>query len=187
MISSVGVPSSHLKCSFDNYDWSGKDGLRPYIESFCTGDRNGLILIGKPGVGKTHLMVAAYRYLQDLGIMPGSEVIFFEWQSLLNYLRDGFECKIRADHAMTRLTACRYLIVDDIKPDAAGTSQFWHQILELIIEHCYANKTHVLFSTNADNKDELVERWQISDYHESRLAALANVVTVKGKDRRMGV
>jgi len=83
---------------------------------------------------------------------------------------------------MERICRVKYLIIDDIKPESRG--EFWKEILELIFEYCYNNKTKILLSTNADSKDELVERWGLMDYHVSRLSHMADIMVLKGKDRR---
>jgi len=182
--STQGVPEEHLGSTYDNFDWEGKKLLRQYLEQLIKGTREtGMVFIGKPGVGKTHLMVATYFALQQADVLPGSDVVFFDWQCMLNYLRAGFDLRIRADMAVEKLCSAKYLILDDIKPESQG--EFWKQILELIFEFCYNNKTRILLSTNADSRDELVSRWGLMDYHVSRLSHMADIVVLKGKDRRV--
>ena len=181
--SKAGVPEEHLNSTFDNFDWTDKGVLRQYLDQFVAGTRDvGMVFIGNPGVGKTHLMVATYFALQQRDVLPGSEVVFFDYQNLLNYLRSGFELKVRADAAVDKICTAKYLIIDDIKPESRG--EFWKEILELVFEYCYNNKTKILLSTNADSKDELVERWGLMDYHVSRLSHMADIIVLKGKDRR---
>jgi len=182
--STLNIPQSHLNCTFDNYDFSdGKKLLRDHLDKFVAGSRKGIVFIGKPGVGKTHLLVSSYFALQNRDVLPGSQVIYFDYQELLNYLREGFSSSIRADTAVNKLCSVEYLLVDDIKPESTG--EFWHQILTQIIEYSYNAKTKLMLSTNADSQEELVERWRLSDYHLSRLIALCDIVTLKGVDRRM--
>lgn len=184
--SMTGAPHSHWHCRYSNFDWSdGKKLLQDHLDKFAQGKRKGFVFIGNPGVGKTHLMVAVYADLQIKGFSPGSDIIFFCWEELLNYLRDSMSFKIRADGLIAKICATKYLILDDIKPDAEGSSQFWKQMLEGIIETAYNNETKLILSTNADNKEELVDRWCLSDYHVSRLSELCDVILLKGKDRRI--
>ena len=51
-----------------------------------TSGKNGLLLVGPPGVGKTHLAVAALRSL----LAHGHEGIFFDYQNLLDQIRSGY-------------------------------------------------------------------------------------------------
>jgi DNA replication protein DnaC len=180
--STQNVPEQHLKSTFDTFDWGERKALRSHLEEFIAGTREGLVFIGKPGVGKTHLMVATYFALQEKDVLPGSEVIYFDWQMFLTYIKNGFDLKIGMDNAIERVCAVKYLILDDIKPEPQGT--FWKQVLESVLECCYNNKTKLMLSTNADNKEELVERWGLTDYHLSRLTALSDTILLKGKDRR---
>jgi len=81
IFSYTGVPDSHKRCTFDSFKWTeGKKGLRTALEEFAGGSGKGMVLIGKPGIGKTHLMVATYLYAQDKYMkFPGSDIIFFDW------------------------------------------------------------------------------------------------------------
>lgn len=184
IFSRVNVPDSHLLSTFESFDWSeGKKMLKGHFELFTQAKRKGMVLLGEPGRGKTHLMVATYYDLQHKGLFPGSDVIFFDWQMLLNYLRAGFSSDIRADIAVQKICGAKFLLVDDIKPEPRG--DFWKQILEQLIEHSYMNKVKIIFSTNADNFNELVTRWGLQDYHASRLLHIADIMVLRGIDRRI--
>lgn len=181
--SMVNVPESHYSCRWDSFDWENKKLLRGYLESFVKGNRKGITFIGKPGVGKTHLMVATYLELQKTGKLPGSQVIFWDWMDLLKYLRQGFDHKIRADVTVPKMCEVEYLLIDDVKPESTGS--FWQQMLELVIESAYNSTTKIILSTNADDNEELITRWNLSDYHVSRLGSLTDIIVLKGKDKRV--
>src|ERR1039457_5529250 len=51
-----------------------------FSREFPTGKHLGLLLVGEPGTGKTHLAVAALRIL----ISRGFEGLFFDYQNLLD-------------------------------------------------------------------------------------------------------
>ena len=61
--------------------------VRTYAREFPNTDKPGLLFIGEPGTGKTHLAVAALRIL----ISRGFEGVFFDYQNLLERIRAGYD------------------------------------------------------------------------------------------------
>lgn len=185
IFSTVGIPRTHQNCSFKNFQSKNLDKIKALlIDQTLVQKKKGAILIGPPGVGKTHLLVATFYKAQELKYIPGANIIFFDWQEFLNWLRGGFDLSVRADLLVTKI--CKqldFLILDDIRPEPRGS--FWKEILELVIEAAYINQTILLSSTNADNATDLLDRWQLTDYHASRLKAMCDIITMRGKDYRL--
>ena len=65
--------------------------VKAFSREFPTGKHLGLMLVGEPGTGKTHLAVAALRIL----ISRGFEGLFFDYQNLLDRIRAGFNHGLR--------------------------------------------------------------------------------------------
>jgi DNA replication protein DnaC len=61
--------------------------VRGYVREYPNVPRPGLLFIGPPGTGKTHLAVASLRTL----ISRGFEGVFFDFQALLNHIRSGYD------------------------------------------------------------------------------------------------
>ena len=61
--------------------------VKAFAREFPTPKRPGLLLVGDPGTGKTHLAIAALRIL----ISRGFEGLFFDYQNLLDRIRSGFD------------------------------------------------------------------------------------------------
>src|SRR6202158_1918051 len=61
--------------------------VRGYVRDFPNVPKPGLLFLGAPGSGKTHLAVAALRGL----IARGFEGVFFDYQTLLNQIRSGYD------------------------------------------------------------------------------------------------
>jgi len=85
--SEANIPPLYANASFDNFiNRSGYSPLtdvhlaaRGYARDFPHGKKPGLLLMGQPGTGKTHLAVAAFRAI----ISKGFDGLFFDYQDLL--------------------------------------------------------------------------------------------------------
>jgi DNA replication protein DnaC len=94
------IPPLYSNASLDNFVVPGPDNpiarrelstvllaVRSYVRDFPNDARPGLLLIGEPGSGKTHLAVAAARAILD----RGHECLFCDYQNLLDRIRAGFD------------------------------------------------------------------------------------------------
>ena len=61
--------------------------VKGFVREFPSGNRPGLLLIGEPGSGKTHLAVAALKALLE----RGHEGVFFDYKNLLDKIRAGYD------------------------------------------------------------------------------------------------
>src|SRR3979411_1357748 len=95
----AGIPPLYRNASLDNFRIPDDNPpneralknvlltLNKFTREFPTEKTPGLLLIGEPGVGKTHLAVAALRIL----ISRGFEGVFFDYQNLLQKIRSGYD------------------------------------------------------------------------------------------------
>lgn len=93
----ANIPPLYEKKTLDNFEASGdRDALkwamfdvRAYVNKFPLGlEKPGLLFIGPPGTGKTHLAVAALR---ELIRRRNAEGVFYDFQALLNHIRSGYD------------------------------------------------------------------------------------------------
>lgn len=71
----------------------------------------GLMLMGPPGTGKTHLLVAAVR---ELTLGYGIPAVFVDFGELLATLRKHYQNGWDAERLMTRLENARILVLDEL-------------------------------------------------------------------------
>jgi DNA replication protein DnaC len=97
--SGAGIPPLYSNASFDNFLLPRENpvgyreltevylAVRGYAREFPNTKKPGLLLMGDPGSGKTHLAVAAFRAI----MAKGFEGLFFDYQSLLQQIRSGYD------------------------------------------------------------------------------------------------
>jgi DNA replication protein DnaC len=97
--SDADIPPLYEKASFENFLLSRDNpigyrelievylAVRGYAREFPQAKKPGLLLMGDPGSGKTHLAVAAFRAIMAKGFGG----LFFDYQTLLARIRSGYD------------------------------------------------------------------------------------------------
>lgn len=97
--SGANIPPLYANASFENFLLPRDNpigyrdltevylAVRGYARDFPNGKKPGLLLMGDPGTGKTHLAVAALRAV----MAKGFEGLFFDYQNLLDRIRSGYD------------------------------------------------------------------------------------------------
>ncbi|MBI1355429.1 MAG: AAA domain-containing protein [Acidobacteria bacterium] len=153
----LGVPKHFREASFENFscrvpgDPNEYDRLsgaliaaKRYAEDYPFAKPRGLFLQGPPGTGKTHLAVAAMRKLQEKGF----EVVFFDYQTLLQRIRDSFNpaAETRDKDVLRLAKESEVLVLDDL--GAHRESDFVFDAVTGIITHRYNEDLALIATTN---------------------------------------
>jgi DNA replication protein DnaC len=197
LLDAARVPRRYRECEFQSFEiWPpdpaqalsltrARQAAVDYATEYPVSDR-GLLLMGPPGVGKTHLMVATLRYLmQDKGV----PCLFCDVQSLLRQLQATFD----RQSGLTELDLLQPVLTTEVVllDDLGGRqcSRWVEETLAHIVTARYNDKRATLVTTNyldrpRDRKDATLED-RIGLRVRSRLHEMCHLVEMEVADCRV--
>lgn len=123
--------------------------VRAYGREYPQPERPGLLFVGEPGTGKTHLAVAALRHL----ISKGFEGQFFDYQNLLDRIRAGYDATSGSSdkEAYRAALDTPVLLLDDLGAHRV-TNWVEDTVAAIITWRCNNRKTTIV-TTNLPDQD----------------------------------
>jgi DNA replication protein DnaC len=186
----AGIPPLYRNASFDSFQTpkhnenaarelsAVRQTVLNYAHEFPTGQKPGLLLIGEPGSGKTHLAVAALRRI----IAKGFQGVFFDYQNLLDRIRSGFDPTSGSSdrEAYREALDAEVLMLDDL--GAHRVLPWIEDVVTSIITQRCNNRKALIATTNLPDPDTRDSRKQ-SDGTTDYRRTLADQIGERARSR----
>jgi DNA replication protein DnaC len=213
VLKSVGIPLRHERSTLADFDidFPGADtslasarlAAGRFVEEYAP-QSLGLLFIGRPGTGKTHLSVGI---IHELVRTTTARCFFCDYRELLKHIQNSYTPNVELTELqiLSPVFGADVLVIDDlgaVKP----TAWVWDTISS-VLNHRYNEKKTTIITTNLPDlperncetqvegfsrserekdfrRDTLGDR--ITDQMRSRLHEMCRIVEMKGGDFRMG-
>lgn len=140
--------------TLDNFDIMGRPPIvqgayhcaknyLDHFEKFRNERQNSIALLGRPGCGKTHLLMAVANGLIGQGI----PVLYFPWVEGFNEIKDNLDL---TEERINRMQTVPVLFIDDMWKGRKQPTDFQIEQIFAVINDRYLNKLPVLISSEKD-------------------------------------
>jgi DNA replication protein DnaC len=209
LLAAAHIPARYEHCELESFDTTGsRSGLaasllaaRRFVEEYPV-ERTGLLLVGRYGVGKTHLAIGI---IKSLIVQKSIPCLFCDYRELFKDIQDSWHASVEATEMsiLRPIFETEVLLLDDLgamKP----TDWKWDTVSHILntrynrnlttiftsnfpdepsrIEYASAPKTMRESAERAARQETLGDR--ITDRMRSRLHEMCRVVEMQGDDFR---
>jgi DNA replication protein DnaC len=199
------IPPRFRECRFEDFFAPSDNSslqmalikARGFAEQYPLVDK-GLLFLGDPGVGKTHLTVAILRQLLT---RKGIECLFCSFPDLLEQLQESYDPVALRSKAeiLQPVLETEVVAIDDL--GARRVTDWAEDTVTYILNHRYNQKKPTLLNSNLpDERAETTSRtpsgkYRVSDTLQdrigvriySRLFEMCEKITIKADDHRQTV
>jgi DNA replication protein DnaC len=155
VMASAGLPALYANASFDNFLLPRENpvshrelsaafiAVRGFSRAFPSAGKQGLMLMGDPGTGKTHLACAAFRTI----LAKGFTGKFFDYQNLLDRIRAGYDPSSQSgDNPYCEAMDTEVLLLDDV--GAHRVTEWTEDTITSILTQRCNNQKPLIATTN---------------------------------------
>ena len=190
MLARARIPARYSKCGFSTFITYENEKLlrafrkaREFAAAFPVVDK-GLLFIGPPGIGKTHVALSVLREV----VLKGMRGVYYDTRSLLSTIRSTYNPVTRASEAevLHEVMQAELLVLDDL--GAERLTDWVEETMHLIVNTRYNEKRPTVFTTNfedlPDKGDSESLNYRVRFRLYSRLREMCEFLEYDGPDYR---
>jgi DNA replication protein DnaC len=161
MLDKARIPPNYARASLDSFALPQDNPVahrslatallqaKAFARDFPSANPPGLLFIGEPGAGKTHLAIGVMKQLLE----KGHECLFFDYQNLLDRIRSGYNAASGASdrEAYRAALDAPVLLLDDL--GAHRVTEWVEDTVTSIITYRCNQRKPLIATTNLPDED----------------------------------